>query len=154
MSLEVNPVKFGQLFAPLWLLLTVSAWANWDEWQTKPLLFAAIASLPIVAALLTATVLRGRWRLELTSDALVHHTIGRTERFEWARMGQLSLKPAPLPEPLIVHTFWFAFPLDEPRTLEERATKLTGKRVLCVFGDKSAKDTIAEIEAWRALHVR
>jgi hypothetical protein len=151
--LEVNPVKFGRLFAPLWPVLTVSAWLHWDEWLQNPALFAAIAGLPIVAALLAATVLRRRWRLELTPDAMIHHTLARTERLEWTRMGPLTLKPAPLPEPLIVRTFWVAYPIDEPRTLEERATKLTGKRILCVFGDKSAKETIAEIEAWRALHV-
>jgi hypothetical protein len=153
-TLEVNPVKFGRFFAPMWLLLTVSALVNWESWQTKPLLFAAIAAMPVIAALLAATVLRGLWRLELTSEALTHHTLGRTERMEWTRMGPLMLKPAPLPEPLIVRTFWFVYPTDEPRDLMERATKLTGKRILCIFGDKSTKETIAEIEAWRALYVR
>jgi hypothetical protein len=53
---------------------------------------------------------------------------------------------------LFARTLWFAFPLDAPRTIEERASAVIGRRILCVFGDLSAPDTIAQIEAWRALH--
>jgi hypothetical protein len=52
---------------------------------------------------------------------------------------------------LFVRTFWFAYPLDGARTLEEHASALIGRRLLCVFGDKSPADTIADIEAWRVL---
>jgi len=154
MTLELDPAKFVKLFAPLWPLLAVSLWVHWAAWQTKPLLFAAIAGLPLAAGLLAATVLRRRWRLELTPEALIHHTMARTERFEWTRMGPLTLKRAPVSDLLFVRTFWFAYPLDAARTLEEHASTMIGRRLLCVFGDKSPRDTIQEIEAWRALYVR
>lgn len=108
----------------------------------------------MAAGFLAATVLRCRWRLELTPEALIHHTMGRAERFEWKRMGPLTMKLAPLSTLLFVRTFWFAYPLDAARNLEERASTLIGRRLLCVFGDKSPSETIAEIEAWRALRVK
>jgi hypothetical protein len=151
MILPVNPAKVLRLFAPIWLLLALSLWLYWGAWQSKPVLFASIASLPIAAAFATA-FMRARWRLELTGDALIHHTLGRRERFEWARMGPIELKRAPVSNFLFGRTFWFAFPLDGPRTVEERASAVLGRRILCVFGDHSAADTIAQIEAWRALH--
>jgi hypothetical protein len=150
MSLPVNPAKVLRLFAPLWLLLALSLWLHWSAWQTKPALLASIALLPIAAAFATA-LMREQWRLELTGDALIHHTLGRRERFEWRRMGPIELTPAPVVELIVGRTFWFAFPLDAPRTAEERASAFTGRRILCVFGDLPPIDTIAQIEAWRTL---
>lgn len=151
MSLPVHPVKVLRLFAPLWALLALSLWLHWEAWQAKPLLFAALAALPFAAAFASA-LMRERWRLELTADALIHHTLGRTERFEWTRMGPLEMRSAPLPAILFVRSFWFAFPLDAPRALEERAGKFLGRRILCVFGDLSPAETIKQIEDWRALY--
>ena len=151
MNLPVHPGKVLRLFAPLWPLLAISLWLHWEAWQAEPLLFAAIASLPLVAAFATG-LMRERWRLELTPDALIHHTLGRSERFEWTRMGPLQLASAPLPAMLFVRTFWFAYPLDEARALDERARKLLGARILCVFGDLSPQETIKQIEDWRVLY--
>ncbi|GAM99948.1 hypothetical protein U91I_03606 [alpha proteobacterium U9-1i] len=151
MSFPVHPAKVLRLFAPLWMLLALSLWLHWQSWQTKPILFAAIAFLPLAAAG-AAGLMRERWRLELTADALVHHTLGRAERFEWARMGPLTIAPSPLPSFLFVQTFWFAFPLDAPRALEERASQMLGRRILCVFGDLPARETTKRIEEWRALY--
>lgn len=153
MTFPVNPEKVLRLFSPLWLLLALSLWLHWESWQTMPILFAAIVSLPLIAAL-AAGLMRDRWRLELTSGALIHHTLGRTEHFEWSRMGPIEIKAAPLPEPLLVRTFWFAYPLDAAHSVEERAMKLLGRRILCVFGDHGARETIRQIEEWRALNVR
>lgn len=141
------------MFAPLWALLALSLWVHWESWQTKPIMFGAIASLPILAALLS-TLARERWRLELTPEALIHHAIGRSERFEWARMGPLEIKAAPVSDLLFARTFWFAFPLDAARSLEERGTQLLGRRILCVFGDHAAPETVRLIEEWRALYAR
>ncbi len=153
MILPVHPLKVLRLFAPLWIALALSLWLHWDTWQTKLGLFAAIAFLPIVAA--TATnFARDRWRLELTPDALIHKTLGRTERFEWARMGPLELAPAPISALLFGATFWFAFPIDAAGTVEARASKLLGRRLLCVFGDDTPRVTIGRIEEWRALYKR
>jgi hypothetical protein len=150
-SLPVNPLKVLRLFGPLWVLLAISLWVHWDKWQSMPILFTAIALLPLGGAL-AAALMRERWRLELAPDALIHHTLARTERYEWARMGPLTVKPSPLPSILFVQTFWFAFPLDEPRTIEERMIKPIGKRILCVFGDHAPAETIRQIEDWRALY--
>lgn len=145
MNLPVHPAKVLRLFLPLWALLALSLWLHWESWQAKPILFTAIASLPFLAAF-AAGLMRERWRLELTKDALVHHTLGRTERFEWKRMGPVQIASAPLPAVLFVRTFWFAFPLDE------RVGKILGRRILCVFGDRSPAETIKQIEDWRALY--
>lgn len=151
MSLPVHPAKLLRLFAPLWALLALSLWLHWESWHAKPLLLATIASLPLAAAF-AGGLMRERWRLELTPEALIHHTLGRTERFEWARMGPIELRSGPLPAILFVRTFWFAYPTDEAHALDERARQLLGVRILCVFGDHSAADTIKQIEDWRALY--
>jgi hypothetical protein len=153
MSFPVNPEKVMRLFSPLWALLALSLWVHWESWKSQPILLAAIASLPIAAAL-AAGLMRERWRLELTPEAFIHHTLGRSERFEWSRMGQIEMKPAPLPDILFVRTFWFAYPLDAPHNVEERAMKLLGRRILCVFGDHGARETIRQIDEWRALNAR
>lgn len=153
MSLPVNPSKVLQLFAPLWVLLGISLLVYWQSWQASPLVLAFVASLPIVAAM-GAALLRDRWRIELTPEALVHKTLGATETFEWARMGPIELAPAPLPAQLLVRTFRFAFPIDAPRNPQERASQVLGRRLLCVFGDQSPAETIRTIEAWRTLHAK
>jgi len=153
MSFPVNPEKVLRLFSPLWALLALSLWLHWGSWQTKPIMLAAVASLPLVAAL-AAGLTRERWWLELTAEAFVHHTLGRTERFAWSRMGPIEIKPSPLRVFMFIRTLWFAYPLDTPRGAEERAMKLRGRRILCVFGDHSARETVKQIEAWRALNAR
>ena len=153
MNLPVNPSKVLLLFAPLWVLLGISLVVHWQAWRDAPLLLAFVASLPIVAAL-GAALLRDRWRIELTQAALIHKTLGATETFEWARMGPIELAPGPLPLRLLVRTFRFAFPIDAPRNAQERASRVLGRRLLCVFGDQSPAETIKTIEAWRALHAR
>lgn len=153
MMLPINPSKILVLFAPLWVLMGVSLLLHWQRWQASPLLLTFVACLPIVAAL-AATLLRDRWRIELTPQALIHKTLGATETFVWARMGPIELAPAPLPAQLFVRTFRFAYPIDAPRTVQERATQVLGRRLLCVFGDQSPTETIRTIEAWRALYAR
>lgn len=144
-------MKVMRLFAPLWALLALSLCVRWAEWTARPALFAAIAFAPLAAAGI-AYLVRDRWRLELTPAALIHHTLARAETFEWARMGPLTMKPAPISDLLFVRTFWFAFPLDGARNLEEHAARLIGRRLLCVFGDRPPQETIRIIEHWRALH--
>jgi len=153
MSFPVNPEKVLRLFSPLWALLALSLWLHWESWQAQLILLAAVATLPLVAAF-AASLMRERWRLELTPEALIHHTLGRTERFAWSRMGPIEIKPAPLPAFLFVRTLWFAYPLDAPRGVEDRGSKLLGRRILCVFGDHSAREMVKQIEEWRALNAR
>jgi hypothetical protein len=151
MTFDVDPMKVMRLFAPIWALLALSLWVHWSEWLTRPVLFGAIAFLPLGSAC-AAYLARHRWRLELTPQALIHHTLGRSERFEWVRMGPLTMAPGPVSDLLFVRTFWFAYPLDGARSLEEQAAKLIGRRILCIFGDRSPRETIRIIEDWRALY--
>jgi len=153
MSFPVNPEKILRLFSPLWALLALSLWLHWESWQSMPILLTVSASLPLVAAF-AAGLMRERWRLELTPDALIHHTLGRTERFAWSRMGPIEIKPAPLPVLLFIRTLWFAYPFDAPRGDVERASALLGRRILCVFGDLGASEMVKQIEEWRALNAR
>lgn len=153
MTLPLNPSKVLLLFAPLWVVLAISLLIHWQSWQSSPLLLAFVAGLPIAGAI-AAAFIRDRWRLELTPDALIHKTLGATETFPWSRMGPLELHPAPLLSRLFVRTFWFAYPIDAPQTLQEHGAKLLGRRLLCVFGDLPAAETISTIETWRALHAR
>ena len=152
-NLPVHPGKVLRLFAPIWLLLALSLWINWVDWQSKPVLLAAIALLPLLAASATH-LLRDSWRLELTAESLIHHTLSRSERFDWARMGPIVLGRARISDLLFVRTFWFAFPLDAPHSLSERGSRLFGRRLLCVFGDLSPVDIVTQIEEWRALYER
>lgn len=153
MNLPVHPLKVLRLFAPLWLVLALSLWLHWDAWQSDLWMLAVVAFMPIVAAIAVSFV-RDRWRLELTPEALVHKTLGRTERFEWARMGQVQLAPSPISKLLFGATFWFAFPIDDAGNVQEHASKAIGRRLLCVFGDDSPQDTVRRIEEWRALYRR
>lgn len=151
MTLPVNPVKVLHLFAPLWVLLGISLLVQWQSWRDALHLLAFVGLLPVAAAM-GASLVRDRWRLELTPEALIHKTLGATETFEWRRMGAIELAPAPLPAQIFVRTFRFPYPLDA-RTPQEHAARALGRRLLCVFGDQSPADTIKSIEAWRALYV-
>lgn len=153
MILPVNPSKVLLLFAPLWIVLAISLLIHWQSWQSSPFLLAVVAGMPVVAAL-AAALMRDRWRLELTPNALIHKTLGATETFPWSRMGPLELRPAPLLLRLFARTFWFTYPIDAPQTLQERGARFLGRRLLCVFGDLPAAETIDTIEKWRALHAR
>lgn len=150
MYLPVNPTKVLRLFAPLWLLLALSLLLHWQRWQESPLILAFVGALPVAAALI-AGLMRDRWRLELTATALVHRTLGFTETFEWRHMGPLHVKPAPILS-IFLQTLWFAYPIDAPQTLQQRGARLLGRRLLLVFGDHSAAETIKMIEDWRTLH--
>jgi hypothetical protein len=153
MSLPVHPAKVLRLFAPLWVLLALSLWIHWASWQTKPILFGALTFLPLAAAG-AAGLMGAHWRLELTREALIHHTLGGAERFEWARMGPIGVKRARGLGALFVSTFWFAYPLDAPRSIKEHGAKIIGRRLLCVFGERSTAETVRLIEDWRAQHAR
>ena len=95
MTLELNAGKLLGLFTPIWVLLALSLAVNWNDWQDRPLTLAWVGGLPFAATGLLWSFGRRRWRLELTPTALVHHTLGRTERFEWDRMGEIAVDGAP-----------------------------------------------------------
>jgi hypothetical protein len=150
MTFELNPMKAMRMFSALWVLLIPSLWLYWADWARQPIMLALVGGLPVWAAM-AAYFIGRRWRLELTPDALIHHTLARREVFPWGRMGQLEIKRGPLVL-LFTPFLWFPFPTDGATNVSEHASKLIGRRLLLVFGDHSAKEILKQIEDWRELY--
>jgi hypothetical protein len=53
---------------------------------------------------------------------------------------------------LFTPMMWFPFPTDGANNVSEHAAKLMGRRLLLVFGDRSAKEALKQIADWRALY--
>jgi hypothetical protein len=68
-------------------------------------------------------------------------------------MGAIEIRRGPL---ILLFTpmMWFPFPTDGARNVSEHASQVIGRRLLLVFGDHSAKETLKQIEDWRALYAR
>lgn len=143
MTLELNAGKLLGLFTPIWVLLALSLAVNWTDWQDKPLTLAWVGGLPFAATGLLWSFGRRRWRLELTPTALVHHTLGRSERFEWDRMGEIAVDGVPGLDLISPSTLRFAY----------SGGGVIGRRLLCVFGDGGARRLKREIDDYRRLHV-
>lgn len=149
MTFELNAGKLLGMFAPLWLVLAVSLAVNWTDWLDSPGTFVFVAAIPFVATAVLWIAGRRKWRLELTPTALVHHTLGRTERFEWSNMGEMTISGVPglgLVSPSTLH---FAY---AGSGIEGAVGNLIGRRVLCVFGDGTGKRLLKEIADYRKLH--
>jgi hypothetical protein len=132
---RVNPIRFGGLFTPIWLLLAPSLWLYWDEWMASPVSLALIGGLPVIGAL-AAIPLRNRWRLEFEPDALVRRTLWRTERYEWSRIDACAATKG-------------IFGLFRSVVITGRLTGpgLNDMRALLpIFGDLSAKGLAREID--------
>jgi hypothetical protein len=84
--------------------------------------------------------------LEATPQALIHHTLGRTERFDWRAMGAFEVHGLPLPGWFGIRTLRFAYPVAPDGSGPAR-------RVLLVFGDQSGVETAATLERFRQLYV-
>ncbi len=149
MTLELNAGKLLGLFTPIWVLLALSLAVNWADWQDRPLILAWVGGLPFLATGLLWTFGRRRWRLELTPTALVHHTLGRTERFEWDRMGEIAIDGVPGLDLISPSTLRFAY---SGGGIESAVGDLIGRRLLCVFGDGGARRLKREIGDYRRLH--
>jgi hypothetical protein len=146
MIFDLNPLRVLRLFAPLWILLALSVWLHGEAWLKLPVLFAAIALLPIGAAVLAATVLRQRWRLEVTRDGLIHRTLRGPILYEWKRMGPIKLTrggPAGF-VPVLV----FAYETEQGG-LSGKIGQAMGRSILCVFGDGKPVELAAAIERQR-----
>jgi hypothetical protein len=150
MTLELNAGKLLGLFTPIWVLLALSLAVNWADWQDKPLTLAWVGGLPFAATGLLWSFGRRRWRLELTPTALVHHTLGGAQRFEWARMGEIAVDGVPGLDLISPSTLRFAYSAGG-RT-NPAAGGVIGRRLLCVFGDGGARRLKKEIDDYRRLH--
>lgn len=147
MTFELNAGKLLGLFGPLWALLAVSLVVNWTLWDAWSL--ALVAGIPFLTTAVLWGFGRRRWRLELTPTALVHHTIGRTERFEWDRMGAMRIDAIPGLDLLSPSTLHFAY---RGEGLSGAVGAMIGRRLLCVFGDGGGRRLLREIEDYRRLH--
>ncbi len=146
MYLDLNPLRFGAMFAPIWLLMAPSLWLYWDQWAADPILAGLIGGMPLIAGGLAATVLRHRWRLEINRKGLIHHTLVREEVFEWSRMGPLSVQrrgPMGFFSALV-----FAYPIDAEAP-QEIISKHLGRSILAIFGDQNPGKIAAFIETQR-----
>ena len=149
-ELPVNPAKLVAMFWPLYALIALAVVVNPSAWwPITPQAAAALASPLVFLGL--GWVGRGRWRLEVTPEALVHHTLGRTERFEWPRMGPVEVGWIRLGHLPVARTLRFAYPTEGARTASEQITARFGRRLLPVFGDRSLRETAAELEMWRVI---
>lgn len=151
MTFELNAGKLLGLFAPIWALLALSLAVNWGDWQDKPLTLVWVAGLPFAATGLLWALGRRRWRLELTPTALIHHTLGRTERFDWARMGEMRIDAVPGLEFVAPSTLHFAY---RGEGVSGAVGAMIGRRLLCVFGDGGGKRLLREIADYRRLHAK
>jgi|GEM_PF-2557927 len=149
MTFELNPGKLIGLFAPFWLLLALSLAVNFDDWTRSPLLFVVAVGAPLATVVLLWALGRRRWRLELTPTAMVHHTLGRTERFDWDRMGPMTVSAVPGLGLVSPATLRFDY---DGAGLEGAIGGLIGRRVLCVFGDRGGRRLLREITDYRRLH--
>jgi len=150
MTLELNAGKLLGLFTPIWVLLALSLAVNWADWQDKPLTLTWVGGLPFAATGLLWTFGRRRWRLELTPTALVHHTLGRSERFEWDRMGEIAIDGVPGLDLISPSTLRFAY--SGGGGIESAVSGVIGRRLLCVFGDGGVRRLKREIDDYRKLH--
>ena len=148
--LRVNPLRLVRMFWPVYLLVAVAVAVNPSAWWPPTPATALVLSLPLLMLAL-GWLGRRRWRLEFTPEALLHHTLGRTERFEWPRMGPVELAWVRVGHLPVARTFRFAYPVDDPHTLAEQVTSRFGRRLLPIFGDRPISEQAALIELWRGL---
>jgi hypothetical protein len=142
MTLELNAGKLLLFFSPIWLLLVVALLVNPSAWSA--LQVAGVAGIPLVATAGLWVLGRRRWRLELTPEALVQHTLGRSERFDWAALGTLEIRGLTAVGPWNLS---FAYPADP----EGRGPR---RRLMLVFGDQSGPATLQTIERFRQLYLK
>jgi hypothetical protein len=149
MTFELNGGKLLGLFAPIWALLALSWLVNPAAWVADPVNVALAAGIPFAASGLLWAFGRRRWRLELTPTALIHHTLGRTESFDWARMGPIGVSRVIGLDLVSPSTLHFSY---AGEGLAGVAGQLVGRRLLSVFGDGGARRLLRQIEDYRRLH--
>ncbi|MFA7262375.1 MAG: hypothetical protein WC068_05075 [Caulobacter sp.] len=146
MTFELNGGKLLGLFAPIWALLALSWLVNPAAWVADPVNVALAAGIPFAASGLLWAFGRRRWRLELTPTALIHHTLGRTEVFDWALTGPIGVSRVFGLDLVSPSTLHFAYAGGGP------TGKVLGRRLLCVFGDGGTDRLLRQIEDYRRLH--
>ena len=146
--LPVNPLRLVRMCWPFYLIVALAVAVNPSAWWPPTAVTAFVLSLPLLMLAL-GWLGRRRWRLEFTPEALLHHTLGRTERFEWPRMGPVEVAWVHLGHLPVARTFRFAYPVDDPHTLAEQVTSRLGRRLLPIFGDRPIREQAALIELWR-----
>lgn len=149
MTFELNGRKLLGMFAPIWALLALSWLVNPAAWVADPVNVALAAGIPFAASGGLWLLGRRKWRLELTPTALIHHTVGRTEVFDWALTGPIGVSRVPGLDLVAPSTLHFAYA--GPGLLGP-AGQVIGRRLLCVFGDGGTDRLVREINDYRRLH--
>ena len=148
MRMPVNPARLLLMTWPVYLLTAVAVVVNPREWLQATPLTVGVLLAPLLLPLL-GLLARSRWSLEATPEALLHHTLTRTERFEWSRMGPIETRAVAINHIPLARTLWFAYPTDAPRTPGEQVSARIGRRLLPVFGDRPLRATAEVLESWR-----
>ncbi|MDQ0465097.1 hypothetical protein QO010_002881 [Caulobacter ginsengisoli] len=141
MSLDLNFGKLLGFSALLWLVLIVALLADpgaWTAWQVT-----AFFVFPVICTAILWAIARRDWRLEAIPHGLIHHTLGRTERFDWRAMGPFTVKGLPI-GPKVLE---FPYPAQADGSGPPR-------RLLLVFGDQSGAQTAVTLERFRRLYLR
>jgi len=149
MTFELNGGKLLGMFAPIWALLGLSYLVNRAAFLADPVNVAIAAGIPFVASGALWLLGRRKWRLELSPKALIHHTLARTETFDWNLMGPIGVCRViglDLVSPSTLH-FAYAGP-----GLLGPTGQVIGRRLLCVFGDGGTDRLLRQIEDYRRLH--
>ena len=148
--LRLDPAKLLRLTWPIYALIALGVLVNPSAWLPPDATLISTLLLPLLLPLL-GWLVRDRWALELTSDALIHQTLRGPERFAWTRMGAVQVRWVHILHLPFARTLWFPFPTDAPHGVSEQITKRMGRRLLAVFGDRSAAETAELLESWRRL---
>jgi hypothetical protein len=145
MSLDLHAGKLLGFFVLIWPLLALALLVNGAAWTALEVAGFFVAPLVLTAAFWALG--RRRWRLEITPDALIHHTLGRTERFDWRAIGSFEVRGLPLPDLVGAKSLRFAYPAAADGSGPAR-------RLMLVFGDQSGAETAATLERFRSLYSR
>ncbi len=148
--LPVNPLRLVRMAWPLYALVAVAVAVHPSAWWPPTPVTAFVLATPLLLLAL-GWLGRGRWRLEFTDTALVDHTLGRSERFEWPRMGLVHVGWVHVGHLPVARALRFAYPVDDPHTLAEQVTSRFGRTLLPIFGDRPLGEQAALIELWRGL---
>ena len=150
MELRVDPAKLFWMVWPIYALIGISFAIQPERWLEGGVSVWSAIGLPLLLPLM-GWLTRDRWKLEITADALLHHTLLKTERYEWRRMGPVETHWQHVIHVPLMKTLWFRFPTDTPHGVTEQITSRIGRRLLPIFGDRSLRETAELLESWRKL---
>lgn len=149
MKMRLNFTKLLMMFSPLMVLAAISVAIHPREWFQSPVWTVAFLAIPLGTSGLLWSLGRETWCLELTSDALLHHTLWRHEVFDWKDMGPIGLGKVTLLGPLGIKVAEFSYRPSQAGPVRGVIGQMMPRRILLVFGDVDAEITVDLLEEWR-----